>query len=371
MNGVRTLRSVAVIPATATEQEVRSEVFTETYTLDDVVPTVVANSDPAPDSELADGTKVFNDKFPAVSLNVTNDEPGPVKIYYTTDGSAPVVGGRNTTLYANPINVRKDTTLKFMAIDAAGNPSSVIVTEAYKIVDTQAPGVPTALALAAASDTGEDQGFSITTSALDPGRNIPVTATATDPSGNEGAAATLSITIDTTNPTVSASPGGGTYPRAQSVTLEPSETAKVYYTRNGGAPNPGAAGTTQATGAIDIAANTTLRFIAVDTAGNRSGVVMEAYRIRNALPTITTFSPAGVVNRDTNIRATVRDSDSQLAKANITLTVDGARRTAFTYNASNGAQVYGPRFAPGRHNVTITVRDQDGGAATKSWSFRV
>lgn len=61
------------------------------------------------------------------SLNVTLTADEPARIYYTLDASEP---GFSSTLYAAPIPVDQDTTLKFMAIDAVGNPSAT-VTEDY------------------------------------------------------------------------------------------------------------------------------------------------------------------------------------------------------------------------------------------------
>ena len=392
-----------------------TKIYSETYTMDTAAPELVAVDTPEATSVREDGVRVFNDANPVVKLNVTNNEPGKVKVFYTTDGTDPSdVTNVDRKRYdaATPPVIRKDTTLKFWAIDEAGNTSQVS-TQVYDIVDTIAPDVPT-VDLAADSDTGdsnednvtnaqsltftgnaeagstvkilidgvekgsatagENNQFSITIDGLAPGKDLPVIATATDPSGNASGPAELApkLTIDRTAPSVAAQLPAGTYPRAHTVTLTPNEPASVYYTLNGAVdPAPGAAGTVKGTSVRIANLRDTLRFIGVDPAGNQSQMFVAEYRIRNALPTITNFSPTGVVNRDTNIRATVQDSDSQLVKASITLTVDGVRRTAFTYNASNGVLVYGPRFTSGRHNVTITVRDQDGGAATKSWSFRV
>jgi hypothetical protein len=61
------------------------------------------------------------------SVNVTLTADEPARIYYTLDASDP---GFNSTLYASPISLERDTTLKFMAIDAVGNQSAA-VTEDY------------------------------------------------------------------------------------------------------------------------------------------------------------------------------------------------------------------------------------------------
>ena len=73
--------------------------------------------------------------------------------------------------------------------------------------------------------------------------------------------------MDTTAPTTTASPAGGTYTSTQNVTLSPDETATVYYTIDGTTPTIASA---QYSTAISVSTDTTLKFFAVDTAGNRS-----------------------------------------------------------------------------------------------------
>ena len=72
---------------------------------------------------------------------------------------------------------------------------------------------------------------------------------------------------DTVAPTVTAAPAPGTFTSAQSVTLVASEPATIYYTLDGTAPTTASAryGTP-----IAIAATKTIRYLAVDAAGNSS-----------------------------------------------------------------------------------------------------
>ncbi|AHY46490.1 Fn3 associated [Rubrobacter radiotolerans] len=349
--------------------------------------------------------------------SVTLDGPDPTaKIHYTLGDTAP---GRATkgSLNPEPIEVDgEDQTIRAVAIDPAGNRSAV-ASFRYQIVDTTPPEAPTAFALAAESNSGDandaitndptptftgnaragarvnlfevlpdntlrplgsatvggNGSFSVTASEpLGDGAHR-IVATVTSPAGNEGPrSSVLEITVDTTAPTVSANPRGGTYPRAQSVTLTGSEAGKVYFTRNGTPPNPGAVGTSEATGPVNVPATQTLRFIAVDVAGNRSAVGSERYVIRNALPTVTNISPTGTIrDRTPTIAATVNDADSDLAKANITLRVDGTVRPGFTYNRTTNRMTFTPTLGVGRHTVAVTVRDRDGGVTTRNWSFTI
>lgn len=81
---------------------------------------------------------------------------------------------------------------------------------------------------------------------------------------------------DTTPPTVTAMPAGGTYQTAVSVTLAANEPATIYYTLDGSTP------TTSSSvymAPIQIATTTTLKFFGKDTAGNTSPVKTESYTI--------------------------------------------------------------------------------------------
>ena len=83
-----------------------------------------------------------------------------------------------------------------------------------------------------------------------------------------------SITIDRTAPVVSASPAGGTYAEAQTVILSADEPAQIYYTMDGSDPDTGLAAYSAP---LNITETTTLKFMAVDNAGNASPIKTEIY----------------------------------------------------------------------------------------------
>jgi hypothetical protein len=112
---------------------------------------------------------------------------------------------------------------------------------------------------------------------------------ATDPAGNVGLPATASWTVDTVPPVTNASPAGGTYTSAQTVTLTANETATIYYTLDGSTP------TTMSpvyTGPLTISANTTLQYFAMDLAGNPEGVNARTYSFTYSL-TVTVGGAGG------------------------------------------------------------------------------
>lgn len=87
-----------------------------------------------------------------------------------------------------------------------------------------------------------------------------------------------SISIDTTAPTVTANPAGGTYNTTKSVTLtatdnlDPNPT--IYYTTNGSNPTTSS---TKYTAPLSIVSTTTLKFMAVDKAGNQAPIQTQNY----------------------------------------------------------------------------------------------
>jgi len=66
-----------------------------------------------------------------LALVLTANEPATV--YYTTDGSEPTA---SSSAYTIPLLLTTDTTLRFYAIDTAGNPESSKHSETYKVIAT-------------------------------------------------------------------------------------------------------------------------------------------------------------------------------------------------------------------------------------------
>ena len=239
--------------------------------------------------------------------------PDPLtEVFYTTDGSTPTI---ESTPYTGPISITLDpaattasTTLKYIVADEAGNVSQVF-TEVY----TLNPGVTTP-DLVAASDSGRSNTDNITnlttltfTGSAQPNSTVTllvdnvskgsmiasggtyqftvgplsvgthtVAASGITAGGVTGKSGSMLVTIDTGAPTAVSTPAGGTYTAALSVSLTPSEQSSLYYTLNGSTP------TTSSflyTTSIPISQNTTLKFIAVDVAGNPSVVVTQTYTI--------------------------------------------------------------------------------------------
>ncbi|KKU70891.1 MAG: hypothetical protein UX96_C0033G0005 [Candidatus Wolfebacteria bacterium GW2011_GWB1_47_243] len=131
---------------------------------------------------------------------------------------------------------------------------------------------------------------------LTDGQTYYFQVTAIDTSSNESTcSAQVSKVIaatDTTTPITTASPLGGSYASAQTVTMSVNETATVYYTLDGSTPT---IASTQYTGPISITSTKTLKYFAKDTAGNSEAVKTQAYTITipDTTAPITTASPLG------------------------------------------------------------------------------
>ncbi|WP_424354814.1 chitobiase/beta-hexosaminidase C-terminal domain-containing protein [Methanobacterium sp. MBAC-LM] len=232
------------------------------------------------------------------TVNLTTDDTNAT-IYYTLNGTDPTVSG---TKYTNPLTISKTTTVKYAAVDN-GNWSS-IYTQTYTIAPT-----------VTASPVGGSYNTSKTATLKTDDTNAVIyyTTNGTDPKlygtkytspltisktttlkyvavkdGNWGVVTTQTYTIDKTAPTASASVKAGTYNTNKIITLKMSEAGTIYYTTNGATPTTSSK---KYTGAFTISSTATLKFIAVDKAGNKSPVYTAKYVIDKTRPYVKSMYP--------------------------------------------------------------------------------
>lgn len=113
-----------------------------------------------------------------------------------------------------------------------------------------------------------------------------------------GNASTLSaasdgVIIDSTPPTVLPSAFGGTYYESMQVALTASEPSTIYYTTDGTVPTTASP---VYSAPIMISQSLTLRFFAVDLAGNQGAVRTESYVIDTGVDQISLAGPSGMPN---------------------------------------------------------------------------
>ena len=82
--------------------------------------------------------------------------------------------------------------------------------------------------------------------------------------------------LDTIAPNLNATLQGGSYTGAQSVVLNSSEVSDIYYTMDGTTPTRNS---TKYSGPISVSTSKTLKYFAVDTAGNESQLYTQQYNI--------------------------------------------------------------------------------------------
>jgi hypothetical protein len=96
----------------------------------------------------------------------------------------------------------------------------------------------------------------------------------------------------------------------------------------------------------------------------------------DAPPVISGLRPAPsaqVKDRTPPISAVVRDDITELAKANLSLSLDGRRVTTFAYNQATDRLTFTPtrNLSYGRHTVEVKATDGAGQTTNKIWSFKV
>ena len=326
-------------------------------------------------------------------------------IFYTTDGSDPLSSGTRIQ-YASPISINKGTvTLKFYGVDRADNESPV-QTETY-VIDTTGPTItaspsggsynqPQSVTLSS-SDSDLDAIYYTTDGTTNPSKtsgtkytgaiaissDTTLKAIAYDKLGNAGDVITETYTFDTTSPTASANPVGGIYNSAQSVTLTANEPATIYYTIDGS--DPTATPNNKYSTPISITSTTTLKFMAVDTAGNTGDIYIQTYTIDTSSPAVRTVSPSdgarAVAIDSPGISASFSEpvDRSTVTTSSFTLT-DTTNNNAVSGTVALDTASTTATFTPSQNlaysttykaTITTGVKDVAGNALSseKTWTF--
>ncbi len=186
---------------------------------------------------------------------------------------------------------------------------------------------------------------------------------------------TIDVKIDIDAPVTIASPAGGIYNSAQLVTLTANEAGTIYYTADGTAPTTASS---IFSSAIGISAATTLKFFAVDGAGNSETVKTETYTFDTTAPTVTFKSPTdGVTSVPVNatISATFSEAMDTSTITTATFTVNNGVTGTITFSGGNTIATFTPA-ASLTNNTTYTVSLTTGikdpatnRIAATGWSF--
>jgi peptidoglycan/xylan/chitin deacetylase (PgdA/CDA1 family) len=285
-----------------------------TVSIDEDTPTVDATCDGA----ACDGA--WKNGPVTVALSAADAGSGIDRIVYTLDGSAPTA--THGEVYAAPFSVTSTSTVRYRSIDMVGTLSAI--GSASVRIDTVAPqttascdsGVcgtgwstgPVSVTLAATDDASGVARTVYTTDGTNPTESStlatgPITVSETsqirfrsyDEAGNAEVVSSVSITVDATAPSSSASCNGSpcsaetAYTAPLTVALAATDAgsgvAQIRYTTDGSTPTA-TTGTVYA-GSFALAADTTVTYRAFDVAGNAEAPTAIALHV-SALPTDTT-----------------------------------------------------------------------------------
>ncbi|UTB32334.1 MAG: PQQ-binding-like beta-propeller repeat protein [Methanobacterium sp. ERen5] len=199
---------------------------------------------------------------------------------------------------------------------------------------------------------------------------------AKDLAGHTSPLYTETYIIDTIPPSANASLNSGLFKTNKIVTLSMNEKGTIYYTLNSTTPT---ITRTKYTGPITLTSTTTLKYIAIDLAGNTSPVYTQKYTIDKIPPKVTVTKPA---NKKTNVSKTssitIKFSENIKASTNINkITIKNSKGKTITLKKTLKGNTLtiktASKSAKTWYTVTIptgSVKDTAGNTLTKPYSFK-
>ena len=137
---------------------------------------------------------------------------------------------------------------------------------------------------------------------------------AIDSAGNQSRVFTATYTIDTVPPSASSNVQNGTYNTNKIVKLTMNKNGTIYYTLNGSTPTKSSS---KYNGHITIKSTTTLKYLAVDLAGNKSPIYTKIYTIDKTAPKVESTTPtANAKNVSLTAPITIKFSEKILKSVN-------------------------------------------------------
>jgi streptogramin lyase len=301
------------------------------------------------------------------SVTITSATPDAV-LYYTTDGSTPVLGLNNgiTSVYVSPVPVSGDlTALTIKAIAArSGMADSPVASASYLIdynliaapvfsppgntysgdlsvsITCSTPGVDIYYTLDGSPPTTSSALYGGPIEAAGDGTSLTITAFARKAGRTDSPAAYATYLISYPQAAQPGfSPPGGIYQGAQDVTLTSSSSGvSIRYTIDGSLPTS-ATGSVYA-GPISVSANKVLKAIAYGSGWKESGVASASYSITHYTSGPGGFGNTWGISLDATGRIDVADSSNhRIVRVNA---MDGSGWVSFGASGSGEGQFVNP-----------------------------
>jgi sugar lactone lactonase YvrE len=220
------------------------------------------------------------------------------EIFYSLDGTVPT---RRSSRYEGPISIEKNTVLTYLAVDDAGNISTpesqrYILDSTAPVTKAEPPGGVFSDAVSVALSAERGAVIRYTLDGISPTQASPVYTEpirlendtvlkffSTDESGNREDVRVEKYTFqvqDTRPPVTVPYPVPGEYNPPITLELRSNESATVYFTIDGTEPSDQSAAYRAP---LSLKDDTTVKFFAVDRAGNREQVQTADYRITSGV----------------------------------------------------------------------------------------